>query len=149
MTLRWLMAALHLIALGIGLGAVLDRAWSLRAPLDPAGLRRVFRADALWGTAAFLWISTGLTRAFSGLEKGSDYYLNNHVFWMKMGLFILVFALEIKPMTTLIRWRTHSRRGAAVDTSRAASLANISFIQAVLVVLMVLAATAMARGFGA
>lgn len=148
MNLRWLLAALHLIALGIGMGAVLDRAWSLRAPLDAAGLRRVFRADTLWGIAALLWISTGAVRAFSGFEKGTDYYLGNHFFWMKMGFLLIVLALEVAPMIALIRWRSATRRGLPIDTTRAASFARISLIQAGLVVCMVLAATAMARGIG-
>ena len=49
--LRWLLAALHLTALGIGLGAVWVRAGPLRGPLDPAGLRRIFAADSWWALA--------------------------------------------------------------------------------------------------
>ena len=49
--LRWLLAAFHLTALGIGLGAVWVRAGALRGPFDPAGLRRVFAADSWWGLA--------------------------------------------------------------------------------------------------
>ena len=54
MILRWLLAALHLLGLGIGLGAVLDRARALRSSLDERQLRRAFRADTFWGVAAFL-----------------------------------------------------------------------------------------------
>jgi len=114
MTIRWLLAAVHLLALGVGLGAVWARGRALQAPLDVPALRRVFYADTWWGIAAVLWIGTGLLRAFGGYEKGAFYYLHNHFFWAKMGL--------------LAAW--------------------ISFVQAVLVVLMVLAATAMARGYG-
>jgi putative membrane protein len=143
--IRWLLAAVHLLALGIGLGAILNRAWALRGNLDAGGVRRVLNADTVWGIAAFLWISTGLLRAFAGFEKGSGYYLNNHVFWAKMGLLALVLALEITPLITFIRWR---RPNAEIDPSRAHALSRISFVQAGLVVLMVFAATAMARGAG-
>jgi putative membrane protein len=148
MTIRWLVAALHLLALGIGMAAILDRGWSLRGPLDPRGVARVFRADSLWGLAALLWISTGLARAFTGLEKGSGYYLNNHVFWLKMALLLIILALEVAPMVTFIRWRMQARKGVTIDTSRAPRFATISFVQATLVVLMVFAASAMARGIG-
>ncbi len=114
MTIRWLLAAVHLLALGVGLGAVWARGRALQAPLDVPALRRVFSADTWWGIAAVLWIGTGLVRAFGGYEKGAFYYLHNHLFWAKMGLLA----------------------------------ARISFVQALLVVLMVLAATAMARGYG-
>ena len=148
MILRWLVAAVHLIALGIGLGSVLARAAALRELPDPRALRRAVRADNLWALAALLWISTGLWRAFGGHEKGSAYYLGNHIFLAKMGMLVLIIALEVLPIVTFIRWRAQTARGAAVDTSRAPTLARISVIQAVLVVCMVFAATAMARGLG-
>jgi len=148
MLIRWVLAAIHLLALGVGLGAVWARGRALRNPLDAPGLRRVFYADTWWGIAAMLWIGTGLARAFGGFEKGSAYYLHNHLFWAKMGLLALILVLELSPMVTLIRWRVQLGRGQQPDTHAAARIASISFVQAVLVVLMTLAATAMARGYG-
>jgi len=147
--IRWSIAALHLIALGIGLGALWGRHLALRAPLDAAALKRVFYADNWWGVAALLWIATGLLRVFAGLEKGTDYYLGNTWFLVKMALFGVIFALELWPMVTLIRWRLRSARGEAVQTDSARAFARISALQAGLLLLMVLAATAMARGYGA
>ncbi|MGH7500088.1 MAG: DUF2214 family protein [Gemmatimonadales bacterium] len=147
--LRWILAAVHLVALGIGLGAVWVRGRALRGRLDTDGLHRVFAADTWWGVAAFLWISTGLWRLLAGTEKASQYYLHNHVFWMKMALFGAIFLLEMSPMVTLVRWRQRVAKGEPVDTHNAARLAGISVVQAGLVVLVVLAATAMARGYGA
>jgi putative membrane protein len=148
MLVRWLFAALHLLGLGIGLGAVWARARALRGPLDPVGLRRVFYADSWWGVAAAIWIGTGLVRVIGGLEKGMDYYLQNHVFWGKMALLLVILVLEVWPMVTLVRWRVQLARGEAPDTSPAGRFASISYLQAALVLLMVLAATAMARGIG-
>jgi putative membrane protein len=145
---RWLFAALHLLGLGIGLGAVWTRARALRGPLDMAGLRRVFAADAWWGVAAAIWISTGLVRVLAGMEKATDYYLRNHVFWGKMTLLLAILVLEVSPIVVLTRWRAQVRRGDVPDTRLAGPFATISYIQVVLVVLMVLAATAMARGIG-
>lgn len=144
-----MLAALHLLALGIGLGAVWVRGRGLRSVLDRDGLRRVFLADGLWGAAAALWIGTGVWRLLGGLEKPTGYYLADHVFLTKMGLLLVILALEISPMLTLIRWRRLVRLGQPLDTSPARRMGTISFIQAWLIVLMVLAATAMARGTGA
>jgi putative membrane protein len=71
--LRWILAAVHLLALGIGLGAVWGRAKALPSSLQPDDLRRVVRADAWWGAAGALWIGTGLWRLLAGLEKSSEY----------------------------------------------------------------------------
>jgi len=146
--LRWILAAVHLLALGIGLGAVWARGRALRAPLDVPGVRRVLYADTWWGVAAFLWLATGVARAFGGFEKGTVYYVHNHYFWMIMGLFVGILLLEVIPIITFIKWRQRIARGEVIDAAKAPTLATVSFIQAALVGFMVLAATAMARGFG-
>jgi len=148
MTTPWLLAALHLLALGVGLGAVWARGRALRDARDASGLRRAFYADTWWGVAALLWIGTGLARAFGGFEKGSFYYLHNHFFWTKMGLLAAILILELRPMIALIQWRQLVARGEVPDTRAASTFARISFIQGTLLVLMVFAATAMARGYG-
>jgi putative membrane protein len=149
MTPRWLLAAVHLLALGIGLGAVWARARSLGGrELDLGAVRRVLTADAWWGVAALLWVATGLVRLLAGTEKPTGYYLHNHAFWAKMALFIAILLLEIRPIVTFGRWRAAVRRGELPSVVPAAALARVSYIQAVLTVLMVLAATAMARGLG-
>jgi len=147
MILRWLIATLHLLVLPLGLGAIWMRARALARVTAPAGLARAFVADNLWGVAAALWIATGLWRAFGGLEKGTEYYLRDHAFHVKMGLFLLILLLEIWPMATLIRWRIRVRRGSNVDLSVAPLLARVSYVEAGLVILIVFAATAVARGF--
>jgi putative membrane protein len=149
LTLRWLLASLHLLGLGVGLGAVVARGLALRSRLDRQGVRWVFLADTAWGVAALLWILTGLWRALGGVEKPTVYYFHNHAFLTKMGLFAALLALELWPMLTLIAWRRNFAHGEIPDTSAARRLARISFLQAVLVVIMVFLATAMARGYGA
>jgi putative membrane protein len=147
---RWLLASIHLIALGIGLGAIWVRGSALRRlrPGNRGELSRVFAADTAWGIAALLWITSGLIRAFGGFEKGTAYYTHNRFFMIKMSLLVLILVLEVWPMVTLIRWRIQTARGVTVNTTAASAFARISVVQAFLVVLMVCAATAMARGYG-
>lgn len=148
MILRWMVSALHLLAMALAMGSISWRASMLRGQLDRRALSQVFRADSLWGISAVVLIGTGLWRAFGGLEKGSAYYLANGLFWTKMGILALILLLELWPMTTLIRWRIALARGSAIDTTPAHRLAAISVVQAVLVVLLVVAAAGMARGIG-
>jgi putative membrane protein len=145
--LRWLLAAVHLLALGIGLGSVWTRARLLGAPtLDGPTLRRALAADAWWGIAALLWVASGLWRLLASTEKPTAYYLGNHAFWTKMVLFAVILVLESTPIVRLGAWRRQLGRGETPDLSAAPGLARTSYVQAVLVILMVLAATAMARG---
>ncbi|MEP7244959.1 MAG: DUF2214 family protein [Gammaproteobacteria bacterium] len=151
--LRVFVASFHLLALGLGLGAVLTRGNALRETITADSLRRAFRADNLWAAAAFLWIGTGLWRLFGALEKPTPYYLANHLFITKMALFVSVFALEVMPIMVLIRWRKALASGASPSTfaesHTAKQIAALSHVQALLVVLMIFAAAAMARGYGA
>ena len=141
-----IVASLHYLALAIGLPAVLLRGRALKGPFDDTGFGRLFAADTMWGVAAALWVATGLLRAFGGLEKGSAFYLNNRLFYLKMALFLAVVALEISPMLTLMAWRGARRRGERVDTSRAPTLFRLNHVQLALVVVTVFVASAMARG---
>jgi putative membrane protein len=69
-----------------------------------------------------------------------------------MTLLALILALEVWPAITLMRWRRALRRGdtpSTIASQRTASrISAISFVQASLIGLMVVAATAMARGYG-
>ena len=150
--LRITLAALHLIALGLGLGAVIARGTALRESPSNAALRRAFRSDSTWGFAALLWIGTGLWRLLEGIEKPRAYYLTNPVFHVKMGLFVLILLLELWPMMTLLRWRRSFSAGESAErlmTSGAGRrIATISHVEALVVVVMVFVAVALARGLG-
>jgi len=151
-----ILSALHLLALAIGLPAVVMRARALRAISDaaergaaePATVRRVLAADTCWGIAAVLWLLTGPARAFGPMEKGTAFYLASPLFYLKLGLFALIFAIEIAPMATLIRWRMALGRGASPDPGPARFFAAVSWTEAALVVAIVFVAAFMARGFG-
>ena len=129
---------------------MLFRAASLKEPATAQSLRRALRADTDWGIAAALWIVTGLWRYLGSVEKTTAYYNGNHAFLAKMALLALILLLEIWPMVTLIRWRVALGRGGSVETvavpATARRIALISNVQALLVVLMVVLATMMARG---
>jgi len=64
-----------------------------------------------------------------------------------MTLLVVILLLEIAPMVTWIKWRVARSRGAAIDTWRATLFARVSHIEAVLVLLMMVVASGMARGF--
>ncbi len=142
-------SSLHLLALAVGIPAVYFRGRALRGTLDETAFRRLFVADNLWAAAAGLWVTTGLLRAFAGLEKGSAFYLGSALFWTKMALVVAIFALEVWPMVTFIRWRGARRRGGVPDTSAARRLYLVNHVQLALAVLIVFVAGFMARGFGA
>ncbi|MGH8349235.1 MAG: DUF2214 family protein [Pseudomonas sp.] len=147
MLTHWLLAAVHLLAVALGFWAVLVRGSAFRRLADRAAeVRSVLIADNIWGISAVVLLVSGGMRAFGGYEKGTDYYLHQPLFHLKMTLFVLILLLEIAPMVTLIKWRIALGRKVAVDTGRAKLFARISHVEALLMLLMVVAATGMARG---
>ncbi len=130
MMIRWLLAAVHLSAFGFALVGI-------------AG-----RSDAMWGLAALVLIATGLVRAFGGFEKGAAYYMHEPLFHLKMGAVVLILLLELMPMIGLIRWRIALRKQAAPALGAARAYARIGHLQAVLMIVIVFAASGMARGIG-
>ncbi len=149
MSLRLNLAYVHLVALAIGVGGIWSRARalrdSLREPENPGALRRALIGDAWWGVAAVLWIVTGVWRLLGATEKSTGYYVANHAFLGKMGLFAVVVALEIWPMKTLLAWRLHKAEPNPRDAGR---IEIISYVQCALVLTMVFFAVSMARGYG-
>jgi putative membrane protein len=153
MMLRWSLAAIHLLAFGFAFASVLARARALRK-LDASNtlhanatsLRDVFRADGAWGIAALVLLITGVMRAFGGFEKGGSYYLHEPLFHLKMTALVLILFVEITPLMALIRWRVAAAHGGAIDLGRARRFAWMSDLEAGLVIVMVIAASGMARG---
>jgi putative membrane protein len=146
-----LIAALHYLALALGVGSVFARGLRLRqlrrSPTDGEATRRLLQADAGWGVAALMWIVTGLVRVFAGVEKASEFYLRNGFFYTKMGLFVVVLVLELFPMVTFIRWRKALGKGAAPAAGAPiATLIRLNDLEVAIVVVMVFVAAMMARG---
>ena len=148
MTLRWLIASLHLLALGIGFGAIYARSRALRRASTPADLAPAFLADTWWGVAGLLWLVTGLWRAFGGLEKGTEYYLHHPLFHAKLTLFVLIVLLEVLAGVTLMRWRGAARSGGAIDYGRAKLISRIGHVELLFILVMLFLGTAIARGIG-
>ncbi|MFJ4196821.1 DUF2214 family protein [Pseudomonas sp. NPDC089534] len=147
MLVHWFLAAVHLLAVSLGFWAVLTRGTAFsRLAAGEGAVGRVLLADNLWGISALVLLVSGGVRAFGGYEKGTDYYLHQPLFHLKMTLFVLILLLELAPMVTLVKWRIALARGGALDSGRARLFARISHAEALLLVLMVVAATGMARG---
>jgi putative membrane protein len=151
MILGAFLAAVHYLALALGLGGVFARGQRLRdlrrTPTDATALTRLLRADSVWGIAAVLWLGTGLVRAFGHIEKQPVFYLRNGFFHLKMTLFLLVLLLELAPMITFIRWRIALRKKQdPVATTRLGRLIRINDIEVALVVCIPFTAALMARG---
>ncbi len=142
------LAAVHLMSLALGVLCLVQRARSLAVAERDEHLKPVFFWDAAYGAVAIVWLGSGLWRAFGGVEKGSNYYLSNHVFWTKMLLLGVLIALEIVLAVTFVRWRVQLRKKEPVSFARKRRLVRFHYAQFWLMLGMVTMATLMARGIG-
>ena len=77
-----IVAALHVIALGLALGGL----WARGAAMKRQDVPGILAADNAWGLAVLLMIITGLWRAFGGLEEGAADYLAGTACPLKLGV---------------------------------------------------------------
>jgi putative membrane protein len=104
------------------------------------------RVDIVYFVAAILALTTGFLRVFWGL-KGSAFYLNNPVFYTKVGLFLLVALLSIPPTIQFIRWGRQAA-DVAIPPVEIARVNRFLYIELALLALIPLLGSLMARGFG-
>lgn len=143
-----LVSWLHLLGVALGLGSVVARGYFLRAtPFTDLDRQRALHVDGVWGGAALLLLPTGMMRAFFGFEKGFDFYGHSALFWTKLTLATSLVAVELWPMVTLIKWRVAIAKGEPVDMSRARLFGAISYFEGAAIVVIMLLAAFMARGF--
>jgi putative membrane protein len=142
------LAAVHLLALVAGVSVLVLRAKALAAVERPEQLKRVFFWDNLYALVALFWLGSGAFRAFGGFEKGTDYYLGNHVFWTKMLLLLVLLSAESVALVAFVKARIRLARGDSVSLAKKALLIRLHWVELGAIFGMVLMAVLMARGVG-
>ena len=144
-----LMATLHHILAFTLTAALVYEFVAYRRGLTVAEARRIQRVDLVYGISAGLLIVVGLLRVFF-FEKGPNFYLNNHVFWMKMALFAIIGLLSIYPTIRYIKWNPMLKADQAPEIPQAEfrNVRRLLRLEMAGIVLILFAAPLMARGIG-
>jgi putative membrane protein len=142
-----LLAYVHFIAIFGLVCTLVGELFLLRQAMPEAIARRLRVLDRWYGGAAGAVVITGLLRLILGL-KGAGFYTHNPVFWTKMALFVVVGLLSIIPTLDYIGWNKRPiENGMLVLPGREyARVRGVLWVQVVLLVLIPLCATFMARG---
>jgi putative membrane protein len=122
---------------------------AIRPGMPAARILRLSRLDLVFGMVAGLILVVGFARVFFGL-KGPSFYLDNPVFWAKVGTFLAIGVLSLQPTRRLIAWRA-AARGSSDYTPPAAEIRNVRqfmHLEATLFILIPVFAALMARGYG-
>jgi putative membrane protein len=144
-----LLAYAHFIAMIATATALVVEVVLLRTTLRWPQVGLLGRIDIVYFGAAMLALATGLARAFWGL-KGAPFYLQNPVFYVKIGLFVIVALVSIAPTIQFIRWgrQADSHGDKPVPEAEVVRTRRFVLAELGLLALIPLAAVLMARGFG-
>jgi putative membrane protein len=144
-----LLAIAHHILMFALLGVLVIEMMMLRPGIGAAGLNRLARIDAIYGTVAGLIVVGGFSRVFFGI-KGPEYYLPNPVFWAKMVAFVIVGLFSIVPTRRILHWRRTVNADATFTPaeSELARVKQLMHYEGMAFITMPIFAALMARGYG-
>lgn len=142
-------AYLHFIAMFLLFSFLTAQALLLRPPLDERLIRLLGRIDIGYAISAVVVLLTGMLRLGFG-AKGADFHLSHWPIYAKVGLFLAVALISIKPTLTFIAWRRALEHDAAwrVPAVEQSRMRRIVMIEVHLAALIPVFAVMMARGLG-
>ncbi|MEO8685886.1 MAG: DUF2214 family protein [Devosia sp.] len=141
-------AILHHVAVFTLVGIIAAEFALLRPGLAGSRLSQLARIDRLYGIAASVVVVIGILRIFFG-GKGWEFYVASDMFWGKMLAFVIVGLLSIQPTIALGRWAKALTADAGFVPPAGEIAKSRKFINAevIILVLIPIFAAAMARGY--
>jgi putative membrane protein len=149
MTLEALLAYAHILAI-LTLVVFISSEAALCRPgwLNAKVVERLPVVDRVYGIAAGAVLLTGLARTWWGI-KGTAWYWSNGLLHAKLGLFLAIGLMSIKPTLMYIRWRRELRAtGAMPSDGEVRTARKWVMVQAHIIAIIPIFAVFLARGFG-
>jgi len=144
MTLEILAKYIHFVCIFGIVGALVGEHLLIKAKMTRREIKRMANIDAIYGVAAVVLLAAGFSLWFA-LGKPEEFYTKNWIFLAKIGLFIIVGLLSIIPTVFFNK----NRKGDADEVIEVPKRIVMCIrIQLLLIFIMPLLATLMARGIG-
>lgn len=142
-------AYVHYLSFMLCFGALVLERRLIRPNPDRQTATLMVITDIVYGLAALGVLVSGILRVVK-YGQGSDFYMDNPLFWWKVGTYLAVGALSLYPTITYILWAIPLRKGELPQVSEALAgrLAWILNIELVGFAAIPLMASLMARGVG-
>ena len=142
-------AYLHFLSFMVCFGALLLERSLIRADINHGQATAMVVIDIVYGIAALALLLSGILRVIY-YGQGSEFYINNPIFWLKVILYLSVGGISLYPTITFIFWAFPLSKGELPEVSsviarRLGWFINIELIGFTLIPLL---ATLMARGVG-
>jgi putative membrane protein len=149
MVVHVITAYLHFLGIMMLMATLLAEHVILQPNMTRLHLQRLAITDLIYGIAAVIVLITGVLR-FAYFGKGIPFYLGNPLFYIKVGVFLLVALISIYPTMTFLSWRKMLQQDTLpeVDTRRVTRLRYLVRLELGLLLAIPLLAVLMARGIG-
>ena len=145
MTTELFLRYIHFVSIFTIVGTLVSEHMLLKKELTRAEIGKLARIDAVYGIAAVVLVTAGLTLWLGSFGKPSIYYTKNWIFHTKLTCFILVGLLSIYPTVFFIK----NRKG---NQSESVAIPNAVFwmlrLELTLLFIIPLLAGLMSRGVG-
>jgi putative membrane protein len=122
---------------------------TLQPQMTRLHIQRLAMIDLFYGIAAGIVFLSGLLR-FAYFGKGIHFYLGNPLFYVKVGMFLLVALISVYPTRRFLAWRKMLTQGdpPALDPHTVTRLRIVIRLELGLLIVIPLLAVLMARGIG-
>tara|TARA_Y100001968_G_scaffold27059_1_gene21124 strand:- start:1275 stop:1736 length:462 start_codon:yes stop_codon:yes gene_type:complete len=144
-----LAAYIHYLSFMICFGALIFERINLKTDPNKNEAISMVAADIVYGLAGIALLVSGIYRVIR-FGQGSDFYIQNPIFWAKIIIFVLVGSLSLYPTITYVLWAIPLSKGKLpeVTSNLVSRLKLIINIELVGFSLIPFFATLMARGVG-
>ena len=141
---------LHFIGVMGLMATLLAEHLTLQPNLNRSLIQRLAMLDLCYGIAAGIVFITGVLR-FAYFGKGIPYYLGHPLFYVKIGLFLLIALISIYPTVKFLSWRRAFNQEPCykVKVYSVNRLRYLIRLEIVLLITIPLFAVMIARGIGA
>ena len=135
---------IHFVCIFVIVGSLIAEFVLLGPRVSRKELARISRIDGLYGLASMILLAAGLSLWF-WVGKPADYYSKNPLFLMKIGLFILIGLLSIKPTIFFIKER---KGDAEEEVEIPRSIRTMLRMEIIILFMIPIFAVMMAKGIG-
>lgn len=149
MVLDAILAYLHYAAIFLLFSFLVVEVMLMRGTLDLERVLLLGRCDIWYFGAAGAALFTGFLRLGLG-AKGAAFYTQSWPLYVKIGLFVVVGLLSVKPTLTFVRWKRMMERDAGwtVPDAERKVIRRTLMVELHLAALIPVLAVFMARGLG-
>jgi len=144
-----LMAFLHHVAAFTVVAALAVEVALFKPPLSLTQAQRLVRTDTIFGASAAILLAVGMLRVWY-FEKGPAYYWHDAFFLIKFGAFLVAALISVYPTVTFLSWNRGLKAGVApeIPAGRTRSVRMCLMLELSAILVILLCAALMARGFG-